>query len=320
MHKFYLYLQQLNRLCPSNMQKTESEIAVKILSCFDPTSSVGIIAMVEHTAKLDKREFWRPAVDAVAADPDANPPVRAVAAKAATRDLIPLMQQFDSLWRKVFQATQDGTKGQQADGAFHADDDQAFYVNGKGGDSRSRRGGRGARGGSGFSAARAGRASDAITKRANSHGLTYEQCIQEKIVNCFGCGGYGHLLRDCENPAGVKVPPAIALRLLQDGQKRAGVAPDPRPPRDAREGRTHDRAFAINDGNDYNAYDACEECDDPESRSESLYCDEKEDAAYFAAAEIQDLEDIFAADVGGSGYDAPPDILLCDEPTARHLH
>jgi len=86
----------------------------------------------------------------------------------------------------------------------------------------------------------------------------------------------------------------------------------------AREGHTNDRAFAINDGDEYNAYDACEDCDDPESLSESLYCDEKEDAAYFAKAEIQDLEDIFAANIGGSGYDAPPDILLCDEPAARH--
>jgi len=77
-HKFYLYLQQLNRHRPSNMQKTESEIAVKILSCFDPTSSVGILAMVEHTNTPDKREFWRLAVAAVDADPTANPPVRAV--------------------------------------------------------------------------------------------------------------------------------------------------------------------------------------------------------------------------------------------------
>ena len=39
------------------MQKTESEIVVKLLSCFDPTSSVGIIAMIEHTAVESKREF-----------------------------------------------------------------------------------------------------------------------------------------------------------------------------------------------------------------------------------------------------------------------
>ena len=107
------------------------------------------------------------------------------------------------------------------------------------------------------------------------------------------------------------------MRLLQDGQKRAGAAPDHRPPRDAREGRANDRAFAINDGDDYTAYDTCEDCDDPESLSESLYCDKKENAAYFAAAEIQDLQDIFATDVGGSGYDASPNILICDEPAAR---
>ena len=72
-------------------------LTVKILSCFDPTSSVGILVMVEHTASPDKREFWRRAVATVDADPTANPPVRAVAAKAASRDLIPLMQHFDSL-------------------------------------------------------------------------------------------------------------------------------------------------------------------------------------------------------------------------------
>ena len=114
------------------MLKPKSEIMVELLSCFDSTSSVGIIAMIEHTAPENKREFWRTAVAAIAADAAtaAVPAVVAVAANLGSCDLILLLQHFDLLWPSVYKKTQDGTRGQQADDAYEVgsnNEDAAFY-------------------------------------------------------------------------------------------------------------------------------------------------------------------------------------------------
>jgi len=66
--------------------------------------------------------------------------------------------------------------------------------------------------------------------------LTYEQCVEIKLTNCFGCAGYGHVKNQCPNLPGVKVSAGVAFKLLLDGQKRAASngpgsssRPSPRP-------------------------------------------------------------------------------------------
>ena len=60
---------------------------------------------------------------------------------------------------------------------------------------------------------------------------------------------------------------------------------------------------------DYNEFDASDDQDqDPSPNNESLYCDESQEDAYFATAEIDDLAHIFETDIGSYGYDPIPNI------------
>jgi len=124
-----VYLANLNGARPTASKKTESEIVVKLLSCFDPSTNLGMTAITEHAAPESERKFWRPAVAAAGA----------TGASPASRDLQGIQLFFDPLWRVVYSQTQDGTRGHQADGAVRVgegsdeDDEEAFYTAGSAG-------------------------------------------------------------------------------------------------------------------------------------------------------------------------------------------
>ena len=82
-----VYLANLNGARPTASKKTESEIVVKLLSCFDPSTNLGMAAITEHAAPESERKFWRPAVAASGA----------VGALPASRDLQGVQLFFDLL-------------------------------------------------------------------------------------------------------------------------------------------------------------------------------------------------------------------------------
>jgi len=62
-----VYLANLNGARPTASKKMESKIVVKLLSCFDPSTNLGMTAITEHAAPESERKFWRPAVAAAGA-------------------------------------------------------------------------------------------------------------------------------------------------------------------------------------------------------------------------------------------------------------
>jgi len=89
-----VYLANLNGARPTVSKKTESEIVGKLLSCFDPSTNLGMTAITEHATPESERKFWRPAVAAAGA----------AGASPASRDLqgVQLFFVFDPLWRVVY--------------------------------------------------------------------------------------------------------------------------------------------------------------------------------------------------------------------------
>jgi len=73
-------------------KKTESEIAVKLLLCFDPGSNLGVLALSELLAPEAGRQHWKPAV---VAGPG-------VLARPASRDLQGIQRFFEPLWRTIY--------------------------------------------------------------------------------------------------------------------------------------------------------------------------------------------------------------------------
>jgi len=75
--EYVVYLATINADLPVGSKRTESDIAVKLPSGYDPKSNLGMIAMTEHSAPEAERRFWCPAVAAAAGVP----------AQPASRDL-----------------------------------------------------------------------------------------------------------------------------------------------------------------------------------------------------------------------------------------
>jgi len=203
-----VYLANLNGARPTASKKTESEIVVKLLSCFesfDPSTNLGMTAITEHAAPKSERKFWRPAVAAAGA----------AGASPASRDFQGVQLFFDPLWRVVYSRTQDGTRGHQADGAMRVgegsdEDDEAYYTaGGAGGRSRPR-----AHGGPGD---RPVRGDDRLVGKT----LTLKQCHEMNIQRCYACQGHGHVSCDCGNRAGIKINIETNVSLLGDAQRAA---------------------------------------------------------------------------------------------------
>jgi hypothetical protein len=204
-----------NAKYPAALKKTESEVVVKILSCFDPKSNLGLKAVEEHAAGEADRKFWRPAVVATPG----------VAAMPASRDLLAMQRYFDPLWRRVYSNTQDGSRGHQADGAMRvsdrgdysdSDDDAIYYTADR---ARGRPTRRDERPGRGW-------ANDA---RLGSKFLTLAECQRMNIQRCYMCSGHGHLSKDCANPPDIKISIETGQSLLGDAQRHvAQQRPDQR--------------------------------------------------------------------------------------------
>ena len=131
--KMVVWLANENAKRPEKYKKTEDEIVIKLLSCFDPGTGLGIGALEEYNAPEEERGFWR--AEVVAADSTVTP---------GSRDVLQFQRHYDPLWRTVFARTQDGTRGHQhqADRAMFLDGDSdddsvqdnfAYYTSASGG-------------------------------------------------------------------------------------------------------------------------------------------------------------------------------------------
>jgi len=99
--EYIVYLANINAELPVGSKKTESEIAVKLLSCFDFNSNLGFLALVELLAPEAERKHWKPAVVAGLG----------VLAQPASRDLQGIQRFFDPLWRTIYDASHDASHG-----------------------------------------------------------------------------------------------------------------------------------------------------------------------------------------------------------------
>ena len=91
--EYVVYLASINADLPVGSKKTESEIAVKLLLCFDdPGYDLGVLALSELLAPEGSRRHWKPAV---VAGPG-------VLARPASRDLQGVQRRFEPLWRAIY--------------------------------------------------------------------------------------------------------------------------------------------------------------------------------------------------------------------------
>jgi len=215
--KMVVWLANENAKRPDKYKKTEDEIVIKLLSCFDPGTGLGIGALEEYNAPEEERRFWR--AEVVAADGTVTP---------GSRDLLKFQRHYDPLWRTVFARTQDGTRGHQADGAMFLDGDSnddsvqdnfAYYTSASGGGPAPR-----ARSRPRASGERPVRGDDRLASRV----LTLQQCIDMNISRCYACQGHGHLSRDCANPPGVKITIETSRSLLAKVHDASARAADRR--------------------------------------------------------------------------------------------
>jgi len=167
-----------------------------------------MIAMTEHSAPEAERRFWRPAVAAAAGVP----------AQPASHDLQRIQCFFDPLWRTIYEATQDGTRGHQADGAMHVGGDgdedgdkdvDAFFTAGA------------ERGRPPRAQARGDRPVQGDDRLAGGT-LSLKQCQLARLPRCFACQGHGHISRDCANPPDVKISVETNISLLGESQRARG--------------------------------------------------------------------------------------------------
>jgi len=280
---YVVYLATINADLPVGSKRTESEIAVKLLSGFDPKSNLGMIAMTEHSAPEAERRFWRPAVAAAAGVP----------AQPASRDLQRIQCHFDPLWRTIYEATQDGTRGHQADGAMHVGgdgdedgDEDAFFTAGAGRGRALRAQARGDRPVRGDS-------------RLAGGTLTLKQCQLARLPRCYACQGHGHVSRDCANPPDVKISVETNISLLGECQRaRAPGRPGPRPPSSSQASSSSSRPDHSRPRDARPARGA-----PPDGQAQRGQRDRGRGRAYYAEGEHDEEEDEDEYSDDGSGVD-----------------